>query len=192
MSPRLMVVPLPRTCGPPFLTIDSAPPGFEERSFRRSFSRLPPSEASRPWTPNLTVISTGVPKTALQSKLPRAVVSEQIAVPNIPANHLNRAVAGLVHDAPFRRTRNGRAGGVPGPQRVPSIFGSVQTGAVHQFLHHPNHVDTGQPACFYLPMEIDGAEHRPGAMPAWSIPACMVRIGHVSGWGCGSASAPGE
>ena len=141
MSPRLMVVPLPRTCGPPFLTIDSAPPGFEERSFRRSFSRLPPSEASRPWTPNLTVISTGVPKTALQSKLPRAVVSEQIAVPNIPANHLNRAVSGLVHDAPFRRTRNGRAGGVPGPERVPSILGSVQTGAVHQFLHHPSHVD---------------------------------------------------
>src|ERR1017187_2178394 len=98
---------------------------------------------------------------ALQSQFPRAVFPEQIAVSDIAPKHLNRFVPGLRHDRPLRRSRNGRAGGMPGPERVPSILGSVQTGALYQFLHHASHVDTGQPACLYLPMSIDGAEHRP-------------------------------
>lgn len=52
---------------------------------------------------------------ALQPQLASAVLSEQIAVSDIPANHLSRAVSGLVHDGPLRRAGNGRAGSVPGP-----------------------------------------------------------------------------
>ena len=88
------------------------------------------------------------PESALQPQFRRAVLPEQIAVSDIAPKHLNRFVPGLRHDRPLRRSRNGSAGGMPGPERVPSILGSVQTGAVHQFLHHARHVDTGQPTRF--------------------------------------------
>src|ERR1017187_2420129 len=90
----------------------------------------------------------------LETQFPRAVVPEQVAVPDIPTNHLNRAVSGLVHDGPFRRTCDSCGGGVSGPERVPGILGSVQTGTLRELLDDPSHVDTGQPTCFYMPMAI--------------------------------------
>src|ERR1035441_45182 len=71
-------------------------------------------------------------------------------------------MAGLVHNRPLRRAGDSCGGGMPGPERVPGELGSVQAGTLREFLHDSRHVDTGQPACFYVPMSIDGAEHWPG------------------------------
>src|ERR1019366_6106860 len=64
----------------------------------------------------------------LQSQFPRAIVSEQIPVSDVAPDHLGGLVAGLSHDATLRGTSNGRAGSVPGPERVPSIFYWIQPG----------------------------------------------------------------
>jgi hypothetical protein len=51
-------------------------------------------------------------------------------------------------------------GGMPGPEGMPRILGSVQTGPLGQLLHHARHIDTEQPTCLYVPIPIDGTERR--------------------------------
>lgn len=51
-----------------------------------------------------------------QPQLPRAVLSEQTPIPNVPPNHLNAPVPGLVHDGPLRSPSNGRRRCMARPQ----------------------------------------------------------------------------
>ena len=50
-----------------------------------------------------------------EAQLPRAVLPEQIPFSDVPPNHLHTAVAGLVHDAPFRGPCNRRGRSMPSP-----------------------------------------------------------------------------
>ena len=69
----------------------------------------------------------------------------------------------LPHYRPFRRARNGRGSGVPGPEGMARALARVQASAVRELFDDARHVDTAQPTRLYLPMPIDGAEQRPGA-----------------------------
>src|ERR1035438_9416705 len=78
----------------------------------RATLRFPAIEALRTQAP-IRRQSRRRRQPALQPQFPRAVLSEQIAVPNITPKHLNRFVSGLAHDGPFRRTRDCRARSMP-------------------------------------------------------------------------------
>jgi hypothetical protein len=99
---------------------------------------------------------------ALQAQFARAVLSEQVAIPDIPPHHLNRPMPGLPHDGPLRRARDRRGRSVPGAEGVARVPGRIEAGACCQFLGDARHVDTAQPARLYLPMPIDRPEQRPG------------------------------
>ena len=81
----------------------------------------------------------------------------EIATP-LTAIMICYTMPGLIHDGPFRRSRDCRRRCVPGSEGVPSIFGSVQAGAARQLLYDASYIDTGQPAQLHVPMPIDGAE----------------------------------
>ena len=64
-------------------------------------------------------------RSQLQPQLSRAVLSEDIAVSDVAPEHLNRPMAGLLHDGPFRRPSNCGGGCMTGPERMTRVRRSV-------------------------------------------------------------------
>jgi hypothetical protein len=67
-------------------------------------------------------------------------------------------MSGLLHDRPFRRPSNLRAGRMARPQRVPGVGRGVQSGPKCEFLDHARHIDNGQSARLYLPVSVNRPE----------------------------------
>jgi hypothetical protein len=67
-------------------------------------------------------------------------------------------MAGLVHNAPVRSSRNCGTGGVSGSQRVPSKFGWIETGSLNEFFHDSGDITTVQSSRLNSAMAIDGTE----------------------------------
>src|ERR1051325_1729371 len=91
----------------------------------------------------------------LQTQLTRAILAEQAAIPNIAPHHLHPPMAGLIHYGSLRCTRDGRACGVPGPQRMARVFGGIKARPVGKLLHDTRYVVRRQPAPLYLAMPIE-------------------------------------
>jgi len=101
--------------------------------------------------------------TLLEPKLSCAVLPKQAAVPDVPPHHLNRSMPGLVHNRPLRCSCHRRGGRMPSPERMPSVFRWVQSGATREFLDHSRDVDTGQPAGLDFSVPIQRTEQRRAA-----------------------------
>src|SRR5690242_12957107 len=74
---------------------------------------------------------------SLEAQLSRAIFPKQSALPDIPADHLNGPMPGLVHDRPFRSASYGRTGRVTGSERMASKANRIEPSPQRQFLDNP-------------------------------------------------------